>query len=564
MDRKTRDIVISQAWLAISLRRGNGRGVYTEEQFESMQEEPEVQFSQLELLRERLMLTDKKGVLYSNGIAVQESHLEWEDDYAQWEMSESAGEYDVWISREGDSIYWESFLIEGGCFWTKAQAEYKEILPLRGIEDPTIDIRLQTLSDLPIDEDNISSKLSLREWTLDAAAFRIFLERPEYEKTSSFDLSYLKTKGEELSAMLQCGWHAKQIEELHINGIKDLNSDCCVDMNKLQTLTARSVGWKTFEANPKLHTLDLRDNPLVSVALGTELISLGLDTSIPQIRHLKDILHVQVKHLDFSHLPPALHSLSFHNFVGEIDWSVQKELRIARIPFSCGLPLSTHLHTLHIEGGVWSRKDIRSLKIRYPFLRVLSICDADVDEDALLDLGMMTEVTLRRCGLENLVVPSSCQWRSLDLFGNTELSMDRYESLEQLTSLNLSHTSTSISSLVFAGSLMGLQTLGADGLHNVEACCSANALVSLRNLSVRSIDMPVLEFLSKQAFVSLQALDLGDNQALYDVDYVDFMKPKLRVDPHHLQAQELRWLWRQHGHADIFHENPLFFHMMNR
>ena len=178
----------AQTWLAVSLRRGNGRGVYTDDDFEIVKQEPEIIFSQLELLRERLILHNNKATLYSNGIAVQESGIEWEDGIAEWNMPNSDGEHDAWLSREEDSISWESLIIEGGCFFTKAQAEYKEILPLRGIENPSIDIRLQTLADLPIDAADVPDVLSLKEWTIDASAFRIFLERPEYEKMKKLDV----------------------------------------------------------------------------------------------------------------------------------------------------------------------------------------------------------------------------------------------------------------------------------------------------------------------------------------------------------------------------------------
>lgn len=559
MDTKTRDVVLVQSWLAVSLRRGNGRGAYSEDDFEIIQSEPDVQFSQLELLRERLILKPQEGTLYSNGIAVQSSTLEWDDGYTPWSLESTDGEYDAGLSREGHSMFWESFLIESGCFWTRAQAEYKEILPLRGIEDPTIDIRLQTLADLPIEAAEIDSQLSLREWTLDAAALRIFLERPEYEQTKSIDLSFLRTNGAELSAMLQCGWHAKNVHELRLDGIKDLAPDCCEDMASLHTLSAKRVGWEKLEHLPNLHTLDVRDNPLKVVSFGTKLKYLGINTSTPEIKSLGALHHLHVRTLYAEHLPPALHSLSFEESIGDVDWSNQRTLRSVHIPFSAGLPQSPLLHTVHIIGGNWTRSSLFALRQRYPMLESLSIVDAHVDADALLDVGMLTHVAVRNCGVNKIEIPSSCQWRHLDLSDNSTLDMHVYDGLESLKSLHLSHTATSMSAVLFAGSLMGLETLIADGIRDPQACFSANALVSLQHLSLRSIEIPALEFLSKHAFVSLQSVDLGDNRHVYEPYHVDMMKPKLRIDPQHPQAQEIRWLWRQQGHADIFHENPLFF-----
>ena len=103
---------LPQVWLAVSLKRGNGRGLFTDDDFEIVKQEPEIVFSQLELLRERLILQNNKGILYSNGIAVQESDIEWEENVAEWEMSNTDGEHDTWISRNDDSLSWESLIIE--------------------------------------------------------------------------------------------------------------------------------------------------------------------------------------------------------------------------------------------------------------------------------------------------------------------------------------------------------------------------------------------------------------------------------------------------------------------
>ena len=268
---------------------------------------------------------------------MQESGIEWEDDIAEWNMPNSDGEHDAWLSREGDSISWESLIIEGGCFFTKAQAEYKEILPLRGIENPSIDIRLQTLADLPIDAADVPEVLSLKEWTIDASAFRIFLESPEYEKMKKLDVSGMRTKGDELSAALQCGWHAKNLHELHIDHIPNMHEECCAEMNELHTLSARGVGWKNFAAQPSIRNLDLRDNPLESLTFSPDLISLGLDTSVLAIQTCTNLQSLHVHTLHTEHLPKGLLHLSCQSMHGDIDWTQHPELRSAQIPDGVGL-----------------------------------------------------------------------------------------------------------------------------------------------------------------------------------------------------------------------------------
>ena len=105
---------------------------------------------------------------------------------------------------------------------------------------------------------------------------------------------------------------------------------------------------------------------------------------------------------------------------------------------------------------------------------------------------------------------------------------------------------------------MALHTLIADGIRDLEACYHANALVSLQNLSARGASIPVLEFLSKQAFVSLQMLDMGENLLAHKLEKKSIMTPRLRISPGHPQEEEIRWLWSAVGHADIVHENRLF------
>lgn len=548
----------AQTWLAVSLRRGNGRGVYTDDDFEIVKQEPEIIFSQLELLRERLILHQNKARLYSNGIAVQESDIEWEDNIAEWNMSSSDGEHDAWLSREDDSIHWESMIIEGGCFFTKAEAQYKEILPLRGIENPSIDIRLHTLADLPIDAADVPDALSLKEWTIDASAFRIFLERPEYEKMKKLDVSGMRTKGEELSATLQCGWHAKHLHELHIDQILNMHEECCAEMNELHTLSARDVGWTRFAAQPSIRTLNLRGNPLESLTISPNLTTFGVDTSIPDIQTCTNLQSLQVHTLHTDHLPTGLQHLSCRRMHGDIDWTQHPEIRSAQIPDGVGLPTNPFLQSLHIHGGSWNKARVNQLRTRFPKLQSLRLSNAHVEPDALVDWGTLHTVGLSSCGLENLVFPQHCQWKNLDLSNNLQLRLDNLSALSHILQLNIAHTNISMGSIIFDGSLMDLHTLLANGIRDLEACYNANALVSLQNLSVRGAAIPVLNFLSEQAFVSLRALDMGENLLAHKMEKTSVMTPRLRISPHHPQEEEIRWMWRERGHADIVHDNPLF------
>ena len=548
----------AQTWLAVSLRRGNGRGVYTDDDFEIVKQEPEIIFSQLELLRERLILHENKATLYSNGIAVQESDIEWEDDVAEWDMSNTDGEHDACLSREEDSIIWESLIIEGGCFFTKAQAEYKEILPLRGIEDPSIDIRLQTLADLPIDSADVPDALSLKEWTIDASAFRIFLERPEYKTMKKLDVSGMRIKGDELSATLQCGWHAKNLHELHIDQILNMHEECCAEMNELHTLSARGAGWKHFAAQPSIRSLDLRENPLESLTFSPDLMSLGLDTSIPAIQTCTSLQSLNVHTLHTEHLPKGLQHLSCQIIQGDIDWTQHPELRSAQIPDGVGLPEHPYLQSLHIHGGAWSKERVDLLRNRFLQLKSLQFFSAKVDPDALVDWGDLHTVRLTSCGLGNLVFPQTCQWKKLDLSNNPELALSSLSALSHVEHLNIAQTNMSMGPLIFEGSLMALHTLIADGIRDLDACYNANALVSLQNLSARGSSIPVLEFLSKQAFVSLRSLDMGENLLAHRLEKPSIMTPRLRISPHHPQEEDIRWLWRGRGHADIVHNNRLF------
>ena len=547
-----------QTWLAVSLRRGNGRGVYTDDDFEIVKQEPEIIFSQLELLRERLILHNDKATLYSNGIAVQESGINWEDGIAEWNILNTDGEHDAWLSREDDSISWESLIIEGGCFFTKAQAEYKEILPLRGIENPSIDIRLQTLADLPIDAADVPDALSLKEWTIDASAFRIFLERPEYEKMKKLDVSGMRTKGDELSATLQCGWHAKNLHELYIDNIPNMHEECCVEMSELHTLSARDMAWKNFAAQSSIRSLDLRDNPLECLTFSSNLMELGVDTSLPEIQTCTNLQSLTVHTLHTEHLPKGLLHLSCQNIHGHIDWTQHLALRTAQIPNGVGLPENSSLQSLHIHGGAWSKDRVKQLKNRFPHLQSLRFSHAQVEPDSLVDWGNLHTVDLTSCGLENLVFPQNCQWKKLELPNNPDLDLSCLSALSHILHLNIAHTNISMGSVIFEGNLMALHTLIADGIRDLDACYNANAMVSLQRLSARNAPIPVLEFLSKQAFVSLHALDMGENLLTHQLEKKSIMTPRLRISPHHPQEEEIRWLWRERGHGDIVHENRLF------
>ena len=243
---------------------------------------------------------------------------------------------------------------------------------------------------------------------------------------------------------------------------------------------------------------------------------------------------------------------------GDIDWTQHPALRSAQIPDGAGLPTNPSLQSLHIHGGSWSKDRVDSLRTRFPQLESLQFSSAQVEPDALVNWGTLHTVGLSSCGLGNLVLPQHCRWKNLDLSNNPELNLSKLSALSHVLHLNIAHTNMSMGSLLFEGSLMALATLIADGVADVDAGYNANALVSLQNLSARGVSIPVLEFLSKQAFVSLQALDMGENLLTHKMEKTSVMTPRLRISPHHPQEEEIRWLWRERGHADIVHDNPLF------
>jgi hypothetical protein len=435
------------------------------------------------------------------------------------------------------------------------------MVPLRQIQNPSFDIRLHTLSDLSLDGMNIDKRLSLREWTIDAAAVLIFLERPEYSVLRSLDLSDAHLDGAELGGVLRSAWHSKGLEELRIDGALGIQHQVCVGMPNLICLSARGVGWNTLHVPETVRRLDIRQNPLEegNIVLPMRLEALAIDTSVVAMAERIDLKEVYCTELHFTHLPEGLYHLSCTSVVGEVNWEGQQALCSLQIPDDVGLPRSPSLQRLSIVGGSWDRERIEGVLALYPSLRSFCVSGGDVTEDILLSLGGLEEVGIINCDVHNIAIPDNCSWKKLDVSDNPFFQVDDWRRLERLEWLNVSNTNSSLDQILRSESLMGLQFLGADGLSGGEAFLSAHALFSLSELSFRNGDLPVLLFVSQQSFLSLKAVDLGGNTECFSVPDTNFFRPRIRVDVMHSQMDKIRWLWRDNGHADIFHRNSLFF-----
>lgn len=553
---------LSRVWLATEIQKNKGRGSWIENEFEFIAQDSPVTFSAVEVLRERLCTQGRVGKMFSNGLQIQEAKLVWDGNEAQWCVSIPDKEYEACVVVEFEQLHWHALCIEDSSFWTSSEGVYTEIVPLRGIEDPSIDIRLRTLADLSLEGQSIPKHVSLREWCISASAARIFLARPEYAAITILDFAHAYMDGEELGAVLQTAWNRHFIQEISLDGIPSVPASIVNSFPNLQRLYARGIGWEHIDIPKGMTVLDVRENPILS-CVGDGLVDLeflGIDESLPQLLSCASLRSLHVHNVNVTHIPSSIQELSCVSCIGEMACRSLPDLRRLVVPYEAGLPNSPKLVSICIVGGEWTSKSISDLLIRYPKLSSLCICDAAVEADALLSLASLQSIAFRNSGLDTLIIPNDASWKYLDISENTNLFHIDWDGLDSLKQLVVSHTNIPLNSIAHCGSLMGLQYLGADGVQNVECLCAANALVGLQKLSLRESALPVLDFIANQALISLEEVDLGANKRMsIHEDNPNFL-PRIRVDVGHPQEDDIRWLWRKKGHADIFHHNKLYTH----
>ena len=117
-----------------------------------------------------------------------------------------------------------------------------------------------------------------------------------------------------------------------------------------------------------------------------------------------------------------------------------------------------------------------------------------------------------RCNLECLHIPDNHRWQTLDVRDNPRFRMDDGSKIQGLRSVNIARTACDIAALIQSAGVVDLQQLIADDLVGGEAFFDANALLSLKRLSFRGGDIPVLDFLSNHALLHVGAIDLGKNK----------------------------------------------------
>ena len=548
--------IFPKVWLAFSLEKTKGRGVLQEGDFEVFQEEEPTIFSALELLRERLILYQDMVKMMSGGRELSSHRISWKDEIAEVDCEhESNQDVDIWFQQDDAVLDWTIFAVDGGCFFSEIVGKYREILPLRGVDDVSYDVRLQSLSDESLEEVSIAERLSLRHWTLTSSALRIFLERPEYHVLRILDLCGMVTETDELGGVLGSSWHGRAIAELCIDH-QQIGQHSLRNMNNLHVLRARNVGWTSFDIDRPFTVLDLRENTLESCVLSLQLTVLGLDISIDEMADLEHLETLYVKSVQAEHVPRHVKSLFCDDVIGDIDLSSHCDLLALRIP-ACHLGFSSsRLQELTILGGEWSVDRMKRLLLRFPNLHRLCFENAKLDPGVAMVLGALNSIAIRNCAVEKLLFPQETQWKRIDFSNNPLLMIDDWSFAKGVQSLNISKTAIDLRDLVLSPNMMDVQTLFVNDNTGGEAFFQANAMLSLEKLSFRGCDVPVMSFLSMHAVLQLKELDLGQNRDVSSVSDSNFARVQLRVDRQHPQQDMIRWMWREHGHFDIFHAHP--------
>ena len=545
-----------KVWLAFSLQKTKGKGVLQEGEFEVFQEEEPIIFSALELLRERLVLYQDSINMISCGREIFSHRISWQDGVAEVDcVHETNQDVDVWFQQADGELDWTIFAVDGGCFFSEFMGKYREIIPLRGVEDASYDVRLQSLSDESLDEVSIADTLSLRHWTLTSSALRIFLERPEYHVLRKLDLCGMVTETEELGGVLRSSWHGGAITELCIDHQQVVRQSLC-NMNNLTVLRARDVGWTVFDLERPLTVLDLRENPLESCVLSSHLRCLGLDVSFEEMSELEHLHTLYVKNVQAEHVPRNVKKIFCDDVIGDINLSSYCDLLALRIPAQHLGFSSSRLQDLTILGGEWSVPQIKNLLLRFPNLHRLCFEKAKLENGVVMLLGHMKSIAIRDCAVERLLLPEKVEWERMDVSNNPLLTIDDWSFATKVESLNISKTAIDLQNLILSPSMIDVQNLFVNNVMGGEAFFQANAMLSLERLSFRGCDVPVMSFLSNHALLQLKELDFGENKTVQTRFESDFARVQLRVDPQHPQQDMIRWMWREHGHFDIFHAHP--------
>ena len=572
-------------WIALSLERQTIQGYVDDGEFIEGPSETPTTHSQRELMRHRLWRIDSEVFFEDSG------HRLWSGTFhsAQGEHSvefidgsNGSEQREVWFEVDSELVMFVETIFDGQYL----KREKWVLQRLLTIESTLYGVAhapclLKAIGDQPLDQCEFNGHLDLRQWSISSAELMVLLERPELSETKSLDIrDTVSEDPEQLQWVLQNAWHSEHIRELH------LNTETVVDLPGLiQPRSLRTLGLSGAETNSDVFDALSNQKQLVSLDLGKSRQSFSMEC-IAQSTMLESLTFQGTIH---NWVPLILQNLKILKLpeMAWGDWIEDLQLhQMSAFQIGSTIPSREILHleelqhldmhmpndaidsfslsTIVLRGGQLDATLMHQIRIGCPLLRKLHLINVDIQAGVLPLLVDLECVLCESCRIQPDNIPETEPLWSVLSFRDTIIS----ESLllrclsSHLRSLDVTRSQTSIRMLLMNPNLIHLEALWADGAQDVSTLFEANALVSLKRLSIRDTDCTVKEVLSKQALLSLQTLDIGGtNWGNIHSIKAHSVNPlqTLRISPHNepMMLNHLRKLVRPSAVPRLVHIDPL-------
>ncbi|MBM76565.1 MAG: hypothetical protein CMK59_14250 [Proteobacteria bacterium] len=552
-------------WIAESLTRSSGIGLIEDGDFETLEEQSSVVFSQKELLRERLVFLDGFVELRSAG-KVRRMSIHFMDDgmchlttsLEKAEQSEDFKTYDhVLFLDDKGTLHREQLSVTEGQYYDEEIWQYRPChlwYDASGIEEPDLN---KLLSDKMVEISDKLDELVLDQMTLSSAELLVLLERPELEGLKHLSLSQARSDGE-LESVLNQAWHVQHLRHLNISGTSlsqiqlPPNLGLLFALNSgLMEITGCPQDLKGLMAskNPQLSHLgevdvgnlvylDIAHTDVEILELPSELKVLGMDrlrNPLVALRELKCLnISRPIDELEQKKIP--LEQLECVSLSGSIDLERLENVRLLELKDYVSLEEGNRellgLKTLILDGGTITS---------FPKMPLLST------------------ILLRNCTLTDRAFHQLMDWDLENL--EIELSSERLDVFLSNVS-TLRHLSIkggkSWKQFLYSEQLYGLERLCVEGfLEDEEHLCNANGLFALKHLRC-SLKTSAADFMHKHAMAELCSLDLRGT--VLDQGFELSLPVKsLRLDAaYERDWADLKQALLPFEFAKIFHDEPLY------
>ena len=186
-------------WIAVSQKQFVGRGQVVDDEFELLERDSTVHFSQRELMRHRVRIHPNRRLEnWRRGQLWREGVLEWDGEHGglskdgqseEWSVLDPGNwELDEWRLLAPNTLERTRFDVETGTFCQEETTIYRRLQTIGvGQQDRTAIER--AIGDQNIAELEGTQRLNLRQWTIDPAALMVLFERPELRDVRWVDLS---------------------------------------------------------------------------------------------------------------------------------------------------------------------------------------------------------------------------------------------------------------------------------------------------------------------------------------------------------------------------------------